>query len=362
MIALLGIGPFGLHPFGWRVPSVLFGVAGVGLLYLLALELWGSVLWAGLASLLLALDGLHIVQSRIAMLDIFLSTFVTAGILFLVLDRTRGGAATAERRRRLDYRLFGSPYRFWSGFMLGAAAASKWAGFLALAFALVISLIWVLMGLERYRRTRMSSVATIAASFVAVPLLVYLLSYGAFFYQHGPAIQDFATLQLRMLQFHQQHTQVQPENSLPWTWPLLLHPIVYFTAARGSLVQHIVALGNPALWWGFLLCLPVAIANAVRRPRWQDAIAFGGFVAMYVPWLYVGRSQFLFYMLPAVPFMCLGVASALQGLPERIGRNLAVGGVALAAAAAAAYFPLWTGIWVDRSWLDHVRLLRGWKL
>ena len=79
IIALLGVGPLGLRSIGWRLPSALFGTAGVALLYFLALELWGSVWWAGLAALLLALDGLHIVQSRMAMLDIFLTTFITAG-------------------------------------------------------------------------------------------------------------------------------------------------------------------------------------------------------------------------------------------------------------------------------------------
>ena len=28
---------------------------------------------------------------------------------------------------------------------------------------------------------------------------------------------------------------------------------------------------------------------------------------MFLPWFVVGRTQFIWYMLPAVPFMCLGV-------------------------------------------------------
>src|SRR5207344_1647789 len=32
IIALLGVGPLGLRPIGWRLPSALFGIAGVGLL------------------------------------------------------------------------------------------------------------------------------------------------------------------------------------------------------------------------------------------------------------------------------------------------------------------------------------------
>jgi dolichyl-phosphate-mannose-protein mannosyltransferase len=60
IIAFLGVGPIGQRPIGWRLPSAVFGIAGVGLLYVLALRLWRSVWWAGFAALLLALDGLHI--------------------------------------------------------------------------------------------------------------------------------------------------------------------------------------------------------------------------------------------------------------------------------------------------------------
>ena len=100
IIALLGVGPFGLHAFGWRLPSALFGIAGVALLYMLTLRMWGSPGWATFAAVLLAVDGLHIVQSRMAMLDIFLSTFIVAGFLFLVLDRERLGRAGSSKWRR----------------------------------------------------------------------------------------------------------------------------------------------------------------------------------------------------------------------------------------------------------------------
>jgi dolichyl-phosphate-mannose-protein mannosyltransferase len=367
-IALLGVGPLGLDPVGWRVPSVLFGVAGVLLLYLLALQLWGSAWWAGLAGGLLALDGLHIVQSRLAMLDIFLTTFITGGVLFLVMDRKRmdgpipAEPIPAEEKGRLAHRIFGSPQRFWAGVMLGAAVATKWAGMFALAFAIVLLLVWVLSGRERSRGSLGASLGTIAISMILVPAVVYLLSYGAFFAQHGPAIHDFAILQLRMLQYHQHHTQIQPQNSLPWTWPLLLHPIRYFDASRSSSVSEIVAVGNPAVWWGFLLLLPVAAVGAVRRPRWQDAVVFGGYVAMFVPWLYIGRSQFIFYLLPAVPFMCLGIVASLRKLPSRAARRAAIGTAVVVAMAAVAFAPVWVGGWVPSSWVEHLRLLHGWPI
>ena len=361
IIALLGVGPMGLHAIGWRLPSVLFGVAGVALLYLLALELWGSVWWAALAGLLLSLDGLHIVQSRIAMLDIFLCTFITAGMLLVVLDRRTSTAAPAEtgRRRRVD-RLFGSRYRLGAGAVLGAAIATKWSGAFALVFAAFLCASWSMRGDRSAGRSRTAVAGTFVASFVLVPLVVYLISYGAFFYQHGPAVRDFLTLQLDMLRYQGHYAKLQAANSAPWTWPLLLHPIQYYADVHDGSASRIVAMGNPVLWWGFLASLPLAAFMVVRRPSWPQAVIYGGYAAMFLPWLAVPRTQFLFYMLPAVPFMCLGVVAVLRGLPARAARNTGLGFATATAIAAAAYFPAWTGVRVGESWFEGLRLLPHW--
>lgn len=360
IIALLGVGPLGLRAIGWRLPSAVFGIAGVGLLYFLALELWGSVWRAGLAGLLLALDGLHIVQSRIAMLDIFLTTFITAGMLLLVLDRKRTGSTIPPRGGfvgRLD-RVFGSPYRLGAGLAFGAAVATKWAGVFALVFAAGLCLAW----LVRAGRPRWRSLRTVAASFLLAPLVVYLVSYGAFFYQHGPAIRAFVTLQERMLQYHLVHTKIQPENSLPLTWPALVHPIQYFRESTAGVTREIFALGNPAVWWTFLALLPVALFAVARRPTWQDAVAFGGYAAMYLPWLAIRRSQFIFYMLPAVPLMCLAVVASLRRLPGRATKIVGPAVAGVVVAAAAAFAPVWLGLPAPASWLERLRLLPTWRL
>lgn len=364
IIALLGVGPIGLRSIGWRLPSALFGIAGVALLYFLALELWGSVWWAGLAGLLLALDGLHIVQSRMAMLDIFLTTFITAGMLLLVLDRKRTGttpAAASAFRRRID-RVFGSPYRLGAGLALGAAVACKWSGFFALVLGAALCAAWLGRPEHRGGRSLPASLGTVAASFVLAPALVYLVSYGAFFYQHGPDVGGFLTLQVRMLQYQLGHIKVQPENSLPLTWPVLLHPIQYFRAPGAGVTREIFALGNPALWWTFLALLPAAFFAVARRPTWQDAVAFGGYAAMLLPWLAVRRSEFFFYMLPAVPFMCLALVTVLRRLPARVARIAGPGLAGLAVITAALFAPVWLGLPASTSWLERLRLLPSWRL
>jgi dolichyl-phosphate-mannose--protein O-mannosyl transferase len=320
------------------------------------------VWWAGFAALLLSLDGLHIVQSRMAMLDVFLSTFILAGVLFLVLDRERmDGLPGADRWPRMTA-IFGSPYRFWAGIFLGAALATKWSGALALLAGTALCAGWVFTGGRRAGRSVTASVGVLVASFAIVPLGVYLLSYGAFFYQHGPDLPGFVALQTRMLQFQRAYVHANDQGSQPWTWPLLLHPIRYYRTGGGGSVHTIVALGNPALWWGFLLCLPVGALTLARRATWKEASIFGMAAALYLPWLAVNRTQFIFYMVPVVPFMCLGVAAVLRSLPRRAA---VAGGSGFAVAivlAAIAFLPVWTGWGVSQSWLDHLRWLPGWPL
>ncbi len=82
-----GIRLYGNRPFGWRVSAAFFGTLTVVLIALMALVLWRRPLWAFGAGLLGATESLLVVQSRTTLLDIFEAFWVTAGFLFLVLDR-----------------------------------------------------------------------------------------------------------------------------------------------------------------------------------------------------------------------------------------------------------------------------------
>jgi dolichyl-phosphate-mannose-protein mannosyltransferase len=345
LLIAAGVGPLGLTSLGERLPPALFGVAGVALVYLLGLLLWGSPWWAGLAALLLALDGMHIVHSRLAMLDVFESTFILAGVLLLVLDRRRDGSTRA---------LAGA------GAALGAAVACKWSGLFVLGPALLVVAAWRWRTAGRRQRRPARELALVGACLVALPLAVYVASYGQFFAEHGPAVRAFVTLQHRMLLKQRTNQRLNPERSQPASWPLLTHPIRYYPSrhqARGH--REILTLGNPALWWGFLGLGPLlAVMVAVRR-RWQDAVPLAGYLAMYLPWFVIGRVKYLYYMVPCVPFMCLAAVAALRHLPARGRRPVAVGFGALVVAAGVAFMPLWTATPLP-GWTRHLRWLSSW--
>nr|BFE83728.1 hypothetical protein GCM10020093_063290 [Planobispora longispora] len=181
---------FGANPFGWRVAVAVAGVASILILARVARRMTRSTLLGCLAGLLLALDGLHFVLSRTALLDGLLAFWVLAGFACLVVDRDHmrsklvdwyESSPLSEQGPGLGAR----PWRLAAGACLGAACAVKWSGiFFLLAFA-VMSLVWDAgarraIGLRRPYTGAVNRDATTALSgMVLVPAAVYVASWAA---------------------------------------------------------------------------------------------------------------------------------------------------------------------------------------
>lgn len=337
-----GIKIFGYDSFGWRVSAALAGIGLVALTFLLARRIFRSTWVAGVSGLLATGDFLLLVQSRVAMLDIFLAFFVMAGFLLMSLDR--------ERVLLLDEHLHlpfpGSlpsremEWRFAAGAMFGMAAAVKWSGVLALAGAGALAVGWSAALHLRARRAsrgigisfRREMILSFAA-LVAVPVVVYLTSYSLWFSDNigrehcknakcatgiGATLIAYKDLQAGMLNYHWTLKATHSYESKAWTWPLVTRPVLYhYTAPPDAPAVHqISAMGNPLVWWP---ALAGAVWLGIRAGRWGRpeqlvGVAWG---AQYLPWLLVRRALFIFYMTPVVPFMLIGLAATLERLRHR---------------------------------------------
>jgi dolichyl-phosphate-mannose--protein O-mannosyl transferase len=216
-------------------------------------------------------------------------------------------------------------------------------------------------------RRDVRAIARVVVCFGAIPLLVYLASYAQFWLEHGPALRDWATLQHRMaLRVHHGDDESprpdtgykpDPYTSQPASWPFLLRPNPVYQDDRRTIVE----IGNPVLWWGFLLAAPVLGLALARRRSWRLMFIVGGYLTLYAPWLLFGRHMYLYYMLPAVPFMALGVAAAIEAIQPRTIRRTAAGAVALSAVTVAALFlPLWVGSPTPH-YAERLRWLSTWE-
>jgi dolichyl-phosphate-mannose--protein O-mannosyl transferase len=369
----VGIKIFGYDSFGWRFAAAFAGVVTIVLIYLLARRLLRSTLAASLATGLLALDFLHFVQSRIAMLDIFVPMFGLAAVLFVVIDRdvALGGDGSREGRR------IRRPWRLAAGVAAGAATASKWSGVFFVLLVILLSVVWeVAARRDRgegnpLRGALRNEWTSLLAYLVVLPVLVY----GATFigqvhgellgapWSDGAWLRDLWDRQVRMADYHLGLEATHTYQSPPWSWILVRRPVSYFyeTLASGKR-SEIMAFGNPILWWSSIPALVFVAYRWARRRNFRgpEGVILAGFLVTYCPWLLqqTDRSAvFLFYLLPSVPFMYLAIGAVAAMVGKSWEAKAAVAVVAALAAGSFSFFypvmakvPLTSEQWSDRMW------------
>ena len=198
----------------------------------------------------------------------------------------------------------------------------------------------------------------------------------------------------------------------------MLRVILYWSgnssfAAADTPVLAIRALGNPAIWWGVLVSVPLAALKAIARRDVALAFIVAGYVGYLAMWIPITRYQFVYYympslylgffalastvvecargepnswepvalLVPVISVLVLGVAApyglvisvALAGVylglryrsPRHAGMFVSIVYVTAVVAVFIYFFPLWTGAplsptgFQDRMWL-HGPGLANW--
>ncbi|MEA3292800.1 MAG: glycosyltransferase family 39 protein, partial [Pseudomonadota bacterium] len=242
LIIAAGIRLFGDTPFGWRIFAALFGLLSVGLLFQIAFKLFDSFFLAWVSAFVYSLDFLHIIHSRLAMLDIFLAAPVLAGMLssLYLLERPRS--------------------RIWM-----AVSAISWAIALAIKANTLIYLAAFLIIYVTFSREkpieRFGSVAIILLS------AILLFSLSSFYYlTNGYSFVDWLQMRWDATFNFTSRAPSHPYESAPPMWLFNAKAIWYHfdNAARTG----ILGFGNPALWLAFIPALFIVFsAYRVEKRR-----------------------------------------------------------------------------------------------
>lgn len=382
-IIALGIDAFGNRPIGWRAASAAAGTATVALVGILGFLLFGSALWAALAALLASTEHLLFVQSRIAMLDIFLALFVVLGFTLLVADRRRADRADEPSQDPVDPPAvrpsLGQRWRpllLLSGASFGAAVAVKWSGVLALAGAAVLAVAWArtrATASDRPLATGLRREGPILyLGLLVVPLLAYSLTWIPWLADRGFDLIEWVRHHGDMAGYHlnldtagEDGQPIHPYMSGAWTWFLLLRPVAYFWRGDPSCCAEILGIGSPALFWGALLFLPYLALSWRSQRDWRAGAILVPVLTQFLPWLLVARPLFLFYMTPVAPFLALGAVYAIRDIAGAgTARWIAVPAAALLAVVAIGVFvyfwPVLTGDSISlEAWWARIWFYRG---
>jgi hypothetical protein len=243
--------------------------------------------------------------------------------------------------------------------------------------AIVLVLTWDLRAArdrsEPIGQTVRAALPTLVIALLVVPLVVYLVAaIGAFDgellalpWERGSWPRSFLRWQKRILSFGATLEGEYPYIAPAWSWPLLKRPTIYALDVNGGTFRHVLALGNPAIWWPSIAAVAVCAVRWVRRRGGAEGPILAGIVAGYLWWVPVTASRpfsFIFYMTPALPFMCLALARVAQLLWVRVaGQAVVALGVAAVIALFVFFYPVLTyrpldaDAWTARLWFTDCR-------
>lgn len=354
-----------------------------------------------IASLFMAMDGLFLVESRYALINIYLVMFGLLGQLFLLI-------ALANRGNNRQVWLF------FSGISLGASVAVKWNG---LAFLLGIYILWVLAWFLRafpqsppenfleipshrfkVRQVKESilqklteiNFLQITIFLAVIPAIVYALVWIPHLEINKET--NFVKVHQQMLGFHQNMKsgpKVHPYCSSWYTWPLVIRPVVYLfeksaTSSKAAALPPlppgikeaayaVYGMGNPVLWWLSSLAILLLVGLLVKRVwlwlkkvfnRGNQRINYYGYLpenqelwlvayviinwsVHFLPWIKVTRCTFVYLYMSASVFAFLGLAWLvdrwLQSYQPRL-RIMGVTSIFLVLAAFVFCLPIYLGL------------------
>ena len=420
------IAVFGMTPFGWRFAGALAGVLMLPGMYLLG-KLFAKRWWGGLcAAALMAFDLMHFTQTRIATIDSFVVLFIIWMMYFMFAWYFQ------------DF--FGKP--FWktlvplglSGLFMGLGVASKWTA----CYAGVILAIIFFIGIWRRarlmkaaqkvpdkRRTAsekaaakqgakhlMITIASCLVFFVLIPVVIYYVSYIPYFAYDGVGVTPKKVIEAAvgtyftngnvggMLGYHSEPGRGMDHDFYsPWyQWPVIGKPMWY--AANSfepeGCESSIMALGNPVVWWGGLICIVLCLAVWIKRHLEKDntltpytladdtrmPLILLCYFGQLLPWILVPRGTYIYHYFPCVPFLILAIVLSFDLLGDVVAASPADGdgqtvsangkrkekmveGAVLALLLAAAvlfvfFFPYASGIPVKREWMDACKWFDRW--
>ena len=379
VLMMEGIRLFGMTPFGWRFMGALMGVLMLPLMYLLVKQLTKSSKLSLIAMLLLALDSMHFTQTRIATIDSYAVFWIMLMYLFMI------------RYLQMDWRRV----PFWKtliplglcGITMGVACATKWiccyaaVGLAALfAWKMIAEFISARRSGAKFAGRFWITVGFCLIFFIAVPLLIYLLSYFRQLRCEGVTtifdmfkrerIERVVKMQRDIFNYHAGLSGDTHYFRSPWyQWPVIWWPMWYFSGSAylpDGMISSISCMGNPAVWWtGLAALIYILIASAWRRkaPRaWL--ITLIGFAAQFLPWVLVPRSTFIYHYFASVPFIIICSVLALNEIRRRDRAAFKVcTGVLLALALVlfVAFYPLESGLPAPESYVKYLRWFKWYN-
>lgn len=340
LLIAIGIILFGINPVGWRFIPDITGIVMIAVIYIFAKELFKSRKAAIISSLLLMFDFMHFTMGRMASIDSSATLFILCEYYFLF--------------KYFTYQMKNQPNNalrslLFCGLFFGLAMATKWQG-LYTAPLLLICLIYV----EFFRK---KSPFTVLARriylyiilLVLLPICIYLFTYSSSFMinQEKNILAFVLNMQEAMLNYHHSYALnvTHPYSSSWWSWPLLIKPLsLYYWQNNSGLASSIVLIGNPAIWWGGIIAVTIAIKDILKNRSLLASQILLMILSLYFPWVFVGRLSFIYYFYSVTPFWILAITYFLNQQLQFGNNKYVYGYLFLCGILFTTFYPVISGV------------------
>lgn len=363
----IGILLFGMTPFGWRFMPVIFGILLIGVMYLFAKRLFKSTFLATAVSALLTFDCMHYTLSRIATIDIFIAFFILLMYFFMydyfVKDKEYRSLESSAADRQIPCQVL-LPL-ILCGISMGFGIATKFTGVYAGA-GLAVLFFWYT--LAHFPKKQLLSLFFVCCIFfIFVPILIYSLcfipvvSYTEYSGFPDKVIQGT----ISMYNYHSTLVAEHYYSSPFYEWPVIWMPLLYANDAVGATqVSAVSCMGNPVIWWLGLPCTLFVFFRWIVKKDKKAGFLFIAYAAQYIPWMSVGRITFIYHYFPAILFVILMTGYTMQFLTERFawGKKAVIGYLITAVVCFILFFPVISGLPIEKDWGLSLRWLRDWIL
>lgn len=341
----------GNNPFGWRLSNVL---VGMGLIFITTLFMYTAtkrVLPTLLTFILLSIDPMILIESRIGLINIFMLFFAISGMWCYWLWLKHPKVLT---------------WYILALLFFGAAGAVKWIGFGPLLASILFTLILKLS--KRY---------TIPIRFkhqillLILPGLVYLVSFlPDLLMRHQFNFDEWWDYlkwwHTNSFKYHANLDATHPYGSQWWSWPLSLRPLwLYYKSVDSNMIIGIFEPGNVITWIGGLVSLCWACLKLItipqNRPHPFLLFLLLMYFVTYLPWAFIGRVKFIYhYFLPLIALHLI-FALALESLYKKPSGKQLVAGVLIAGTTVfMLYLPLFIGQPIPTWYYQKLMFIKGW--
>ncbi len=283
--------------FGSRFFPALLGSLSLLLMASLAFRFFGNPIAVILALLFMGFDSMHMLHSRLAMLDIFLMT----ALVGLLLS---------------SWQLIQKPqnwiWRLSSAFWITAGLSSKWV----FAFA-IFGFSWCLLFLGHGSlKNRLQTLITVGLISLGLYHL-WFIYYAAHGFSYGEWLEFHIAANAVTTGKLAQH----PYGATAFSMLLNSRNVwYYFKQIPEQMTVGLVGLLNPLLIFSTVPALATLLLHYRKKKNPKDIFLLGWFACCYLPFYLVlmERQGFLYYMLLILPIIILSVIRMLEIFSQKV--------------------------------------------